>query len=341
MEPLKFEPIYFETLWGGEEWILSPIPGKETMCNGQPLSFYVKELQHRLLGTKVVKQYGNRFPILIKNIKSRQQLSVQVHPNDTIARSKGMHNGKTEMWLVNKCAGDASENRVDKGYHDDADEILVGLSKKISAQHLRTVVYNSVENPNIQKAEESLESLLQRYKAKKGDCFFIPAGTIHSIGAGLDILEIQQASETTYRLYDFNRIDKDGKRRRLDIEDALNCIAPEGEINQGNYSADIINCYANSSAVVTLASCPYFTSIFVDFSRFCRPKCGAENFYHIDNSRYGSFSVIVCIEGSGKLLYNNLSEEYINKGDVLLLPAELGSTDIYSTSNLQLVEVHI
>lgn len=363
MKPLRFEPVSYDYLWGRELWLLSPIAGKESLCNGKPLSAYIAEYKERLLGKRSIRLYGERFPLLIKDIKSRQQLSVQVHPDDQMAHTKGLPNGKSEMWLVKEVCGADLASRVDKGYEDDANQIIVGLNNHLTLKEFETIVRQSVESSDVEIAEQRLESQLRSYKAQKGDCFYIPAGVVHSIGAGLDILEIQQASDTTYRLYDFNRTDKNGKKRELHIEDALCAMGQNGEINSLNFEAKAdcsnskpqyrhseqqrrifstpLNCYSSKSAIVELVRSTHFTANLINFNNFCRPKCGAENFYHIDYSRYGSFSIIVCIEGSGKLLYNSSSEEYINKGDLLLLPAELSSADIYSTSNLQLVEIHI
>ena len=372
MKPLRFEPVSYDYLWGRELWLLSPIAGKESLCNGKPLSAYIAEYKERLLGKRSIRLYGERFPLLIKDIKSRQQLSVQVHPDDQMAHTKGLPNGKSEMWLVKEVCGADLASRVDKGYEDDANQIIVGLNNHLTLKEFETIVRQSVESPDVELAEQRLESQLRSYKAQKGDCFYIPAGVVHSIGAGLNILEIQQASDTTYRLYDFNRTDKNGQKRELHIEDALCAMGKNGEISALNFTEKCnnycnnnsissnnntcvdshseqqrrifsapLNCYSSKSAIVELVRSTHFTANLINFNNFCRPKCGAENFYHIDYSRYGSFSIIVCIEGSGKLLYNSSSEEYINKGDLLLLPAELSSADIYSTSSLQLVEIHI
>lgn len=332
IKPLKFKPVRIGTIWGGEDWILSAMEGRETVCltgddTGVDLSALVAKYGERLVGKRVWKKFGSRFPLLVKYINSRQQLSVQVHPGDEMADRKGLPNGKTEMWYVLEAEEDS--------------ELLLGFSNKEFAQ----IVSNSIQEKDVLKGEKTLEDVLNRFCPKPGDWYFIPAGTVHSIGAGCRILEIQQPSDVTYRLYDFNRVDIEGKRRHLDLEDALDAI--DFDEKQEDLVEIQRNVFDSSAGEVQLARCPHFTSSFINFDSFCRPECGVENFYHLDNTRWGTFTVIVCTAGSGTLYYKEFGSGCIRNsvplkdGDMYLIPAELGAVDIRSTSGLQIVEAHI
>ena len=338
MKPLKFKPVHIGTIWGSEDWILSAMEGRECVCTsddeccrGKNLSELVSEYGERLLGEKVTKRYGNRFPLLVKYINSNQQLSVQVHPGDEMADRKGLPNGKTEMWYVLQA--------------EEESELLLGFSKKFSKKEFAQIVSNSIQEKDVLKGEKTLEDVLNRFCPKHGDWYFIPAGTVHSIGAGCRILEIQQPSDTTYRLYDFNRVDIEGKRRHLDLEDALDAI--DFDEKQEEFVEVQRNVFDSSAGDVQLARCPHFTSSFINFDSFCRPKCGVENFYHLDNTRWGTFTVIVCTGGEGTLFYREFPSGCIrnsiplNNGDLYLIPAEVGAVDIRSAGGLQLVEAHI
>lgn len=321
MRPLKFKPVTIGTIWGSEDWILSAMEGRETVCNGQTLSELVGKYKERLVGKKVWKKFGNRFPMLVKYINSNQQLSVQVHPDDDMAKEKGLPNGKTEMWYVLKAEKDS--------------ELLLGFSKRFTEKEFKAIVHNSIKETDVKKGEKTLEDVLNRFTPKRGDWYFIPGGTVHSIGAGTRILEIQQPSDTTYRLYDFNRVDIEGKRRHLDVKDAMRAI--DFEERQEDFVEKQRNVFDSKSSVVNLASCKHFTSSFINF----------KGLFHLDNTKWGSFTVLVCTEGKGKLLFTQMDGTCIkdsvgfSEGDLYLLPAELGEVELYSENGLQLVEAHI
>lgn len=345
MRPLKFEPVPIGTIWGGEDWILSAMEGRQTIClpggnampednadEGLSLSELVCKYRERLVGQKVWNKYGSRFPLLVKYINSRQQLSVQVHPGDKMADRKGLPNGKTEMWYVLEAKKDS--------------ELLIGFSKRFCKQDFAKIVSNSIQEKDVKKGEKTLEDVLNRFTPKRGDWYFIPAGTVHSIGAGTRILEIQQPSDITYRLYDFNRVDVEGHRRHLDVEDALDAI--DFEETQEEYvevQRNVFDTPASGVNVVPLARCPHFVCNFISFAS--ESKNGIEQFYHLDNSRYESFSVIVCTGGSGTLFYKSLPGSCIrdcisvSDGDLYLIPAELGAVEIRSLDELQIVETHL
>ena len=337
MRPYRFTPVNIATVWGTEEWILSAMEGRQTVC-GCELSALVEKYGARLVGEKVWNRFGNRFPLLIKHINARQQLSVQVHPNDAMAKGKDLPNGKTEMWYVIQAAGDS--------------ELLVGFRKRFTAPEFNRIVANSISEEDVQKGEKTLENVLNRFRPQKGDWYYIPAGTVHSIGAGVKLLEIQQPSDTTYRLYDFNRLDKDGKKRRLDVKDALMAIDFEETLEkevevQRNVFAPLGSPATPTGNVRTepMVSCEYFTTKFLDFTAL--GNSAHPVLYNHDYSDTGSFSVIVCTGGNGKLFFCPVAGSCIKEmlpikdGDLYLLPAELKCVQLQSVSDLQIVEIHI
>lgn len=377
MRPLKFKPVYIGTIWGSEDWILSAMEGRQTVCvegleaeasvvpenfgegAGLSLSALVEKYGARLVGDNVWNMYGNRFPLLIKYINSNQQLSVQVHPGEEMAKKKGLPNGKTEMWYVLDAKPDS--------------ELLLGFSRRFTAPEFRTIVNNSIREKDIAKGERTLEDVLNRFSPKRGDWYFIPAGTVHSIGAGVRILEIQQPSDTTYRLYDFNRVDIEGKRRHLDLEDALKAIdfdeRQEEYIEcQRNVFADAVslkcrdaNLPVKSSlakeddgvakdgdiCITPLARCPHFVSNFLNLGGRNTSSNKTEELFRLDNSSFGTFTVLVCTGGEGTLFYRELPSGCvrngvsIKNGDLYLIPAELGAVDIRPAGGLQIVEAHL
>lgn len=357
MTPIRFNPIKIETLWGNEIWALSGLEGRETAVqsrqsaqdgqnaqSGQDSQLTITELirEHKeaLLGRHVWQRYGERFPLLVKFITAEKQLSVQIHPDDAMAQRKGLPNGKTEMWQVLEATPTAS--------------ILLGFS-----------------TPDVDKKicsdGEALERVLRKYSVRQGDNYFIPAGTIHSIGAGVRILEIQQTSDTTYRLYDFNRIDKNGKKRTLDLEDALEAIHfPSTKATESDASKPVDlhkNVFDASGSVVQLADCEHFTSTHISLSGGSgdqklssdqhhstnRENPTNRNFstnrnqgsYTIDLQAFDSFSIIVATEGEGVINYAQNRSILIKKDDVILLPASLKTVEIQPLTSLQFVETHI
>jgi len=344
MNPLKFRPATIGTIWGSEDWILSAMEGRQAVCisggsvgdescadAGLELSELVSKYRERLVGSKVWARFGERFPMLVKYINSNQQLSVQVHPNDLMAKEKGLPNGKTEMWYVLKAEEDA--------------ELLLGFSKRFSPEEFKEIVNNSIKEKDTKKGEKTLEDVLNRFNPKRGDWYFIPAGTVHSIGAGVKILEIQQPSDTTYRLYDFNRVDIEGKRRHLDLEDAIAAIDFEEKNEECvERQLNVFSHDFSDSPSVELANCEHFASSFINLE-----SDGSEvaRMMSLDNSKWGTFTVIVCTGGSGKLFFRQMPGTCIREsvpvsdGDLYLIPAELGAVELGTDGNLQLVEAHL
>ncbi|MGM9779322.1 MAG: type I phosphomannose isomerase catalytic subunit [Prevotella sp.] len=257
MELFKFEPLLKQTIWGGnkivafkhiqsdlenvgESWEISGVPGDESVVangeyKGKNLNEVLAEMKEKLVGEENYKRFGDRFPLLIKFIDARQDLSIQVHPDDETAHRQGKAMGKTEMWYVMDSDEDAS--------------LKVGLKKKITPEEYARMV-----------EDDTICDALGNYKVKSGDCFFIPAGRIHAICSGSFIAEIQQTSDVTYRIYDYKRKDKDGNYRELHTKEAAEAI---------DYT--VLDDYRTEYTPVKneatqLVSCPLFTTAVYDLT---------------------------------------------------------------------------
>ena len=257
MKPLKFNALLKSTLWGGdkiipfkhlnvsqdnvgESWEISGVPGNETTVSdgpyeGKKLNELVAELKGKLVGEDNYRRFGDEFPLLIKFIDARQDLSIQVHPTDEIARRQGKERGKTEMWYL-------------LGSDENA-TLLCGLKQKITPEEYAKMVEN-----------DTICDAIARYDVKEGDCFFLPAGRIHAIGTGCFLAEIQQTSDVTYRIYDFRRKDKDGNYRQLHTKEAAECINYNVE---ANYRTDYIPA---KNRGIALVQCPYFNTAVYDLN---------------------------------------------------------------------------
>ncbi|SHM96730.1 type I phosphomannose isomerase catalytic subunit [Flavobacterium xinjiangense] len=301
--PLQFEPILKERIWGGEKiktvlhkpitskitgesWELSTVEGDVSVVangewKGKSLTTLIDGFPNEILGTKVHARFGKQFPLLFKYLDAREDLSIQVHPNDELARKRHNSFGKTEMWYVMQADVDA--------------RIIVGFKEKSNpAEYLENL------------KNKTLLSLLDDVKVNAGDVFFLETGTVHAIGAGLVVAEIQQTSDITYRLYDFDRVDAQGKTRELHVDLALEAINYNKIETKKEYSQN-----ANQSN--TVVDCPYFTTNFI-------PLDGV-----ISASKSGeTFTVYMCVEGAFEIMYDNSKLQYA-KGDTVLLPATMNS----------------
>ena len=255
MKPLKFKALLKQTIWGGdkiipfkhlddhlenvgESWEISGVPGNETVIAdgeyaGKKLNELVIEQKDKLVGKANYERFGDEFPLLIKFIDARQDLSIQVHPTDEIAKRQGKERGKTEMWYIMDSDKDA--------------KLYSGLKMQITPEQYKAMV-----------EDDTITDALAQYEVKEDDCFFLPAGRIHAIGTGCFLAEIQQTSDVTYRIYDFKRKDKDGNYRQLHTKEAAECI---------NYTVedDYRTHYEHKkNEGVTLVECPYFTTAVYD-----------------------------------------------------------------------------
>ena len=253
MKILQFQPILKQILWGGdriapfkqlecttpnigESWELSGVAGDETICptmENKSLNTLVTEYKEKLVGEANYKRFGNEFPLLIKFIDARQDLSIQVHPDDATALRQGKMRGKTEMWYLMQSDADA--------------KLYSGLKQQITPDEYKKMVEDG-----------SICDALAQYPVKEDDVFFLPAGRIHAIGAGCFLAEIQQTSDVTYRIYDFKRKDKDGNYRQLHTEEAAEAI---DYTVYDDYRTKYTPCKNQS---VKLVDCPYFTTSVYD-----------------------------------------------------------------------------
>ena len=253
----KFEPLLKQTLWGGdkiipfkhlnetlenvgESWEISGVKDNETIVSegeykGKSLNQLVRELKGKLVGQENYERFGDEFPLLIKFIDARQDLSIQVHPTDEIAHRQGKTRGKTEMWYALESAPGA--------------QLYNGLKQQITPEQYKQMVEN-----------DTITDALARYEVNEGDVFFIPAGRIHAIGAGCFVAEIQQTSDVTYRIYDYKRKDKDGNYRELHTQQASESI---DYTVLPNYRTEY-DLVKNEG--VQIAECPYFTTAVYDLN---------------------------------------------------------------------------
>lgn len=315
--PLTFEPILKERIWGGtklktflnkpifseitgESWEISTVENDVSVVfngafKGKSLNELLDEFPEAILGTKVYRKFGKQFPLLFKYLDAREDLSIQVHPNDVLAKKRHNSFGKTEMWYVMQA--------------DDNAELIVGFKKKSSPEEY----LESLKS-------KSLLSILDTKKVQQGDAFFLETGTVHAIGAGIVIAEIQQTSDITYRIYDFDRVDSNGKSRELHVDLALEAINYDVvEAKRGYYKLK------NSSNAVV--DCPYFTTNFI-------PLDGVINV----SKNKQSFTVYMCVSGDFQIAYHGEKFSY-QKGATVLLPAEM---DVFQISGkATLLEIYI
>ena len=315
--PLQFEPILKERIWGGEKlktilnkpitskitgesWELSAVEGDVSIVangelKGKSLMDLIDETPNEILGTEVYKRFGKQFPLLFKYLDAREDLSIQVHPNDKLAKERHNSFGKTEMWYVTQADADA---RIIVGFKENS-------SKEEYLKHLN---------------DKTLVSILDTVKAKPGDVFFLETGTVHAIGAGLVVAEIQQTSDITYRLYDFDRKDAQGNTRELHVDLALDAINYNKVDTQKKYETK-----TNASNVVV--DCPYFTTNFLPL----------ENKLEVSKSGE-TFTVYMCIEGNFEIEYDGFKQSY-KKGDTVLVPAEINAFIL--NGNASILEIYI
>ncbi|WP_306570541.1 type I phosphomannose isomerase catalytic subunit [Hoylesella nanceiensis] len=320
MQPIKFNPLLVQTLWGGEKiipfkhlnsdltqvgesWEISGVKGNETVVSegefkGKKLNELVDELKGKLVGEANYKRFGNDFPLLIKFIDARQELSIQVHPTDELAQKRGKLRGKTEMWYIM----DSDENA----------KLRAGMKEKITPEQYKQMVEN-----------DTITEAIAEYKVKEGDCFFLPAGRIHSIGTGCFLAEIQQTSDVTYRIYDFKRKDKDGNYRELHTEEAAECIDYNVEPNYRTEYTPVKN------EGVALVECPYFTTAVYDLNE---PMT-------LDYSELDSFVILIGLKGSGEITDNEGNTATLCEGETILIPAT--TSEVKVTGNIKFLETYV
>lgn len=320
--PLTFKPILKSVIWGGsqicpfkgitpteegvgESWELSHVDDNfsvvaEGGLANKSLDELIKECGKELVGGKVMERFGSRFPLLIKFIDARDNLSIQVHPDDELAKVRHNSFGKTEMWYVIK---------ADKGA-----SLYSGFSQQIDKEEY----VKRVENNTIM-------DVLKKYDVSEGDVFFLPAGRVHAIGAGCFIAEIQQTSNITYRIYDYNRKDKNGNTRELHTELAKDAI------DYTLYPDYRTHYKAHTNATVNLADCKYFTTNLIELDTVM-----VRDFEELD-----SFVVYICMEGSATLRDSNGYEIRIHQGQTALIPANNKTVAIIPAPKAKFLEAYI
>ena len=312
MQPIKFQPLLKQTLWGGdkivtfkhldsqlenvgESWEISGVKDNETIVKegplkGKSLNEVVAELKDRLVGKENYQRFGDEFPLLIKFIDARQDLSIQVHPNDEIAHKQGKPHGKTEMWYLMESEPGA--------------KLYCGLKKQITPDQYKEMVDN-----------DTICDALAQYEVKEGDCFFLPAGRIHAIGPGCFLAGIQQTSDVTYRIYDYKRKDKNGNYRELHTKLAAESINYQVENDYRTHYVGRLN------KGVSLVQCPYFCTAVYDLNE---PMT-------LDYSELDSFVILIGLKGEGKIIDNEGNEVSIMAGDTLLIPATTETLSVSGT----------
>lgn len=314
----KFKPILKSMIWGGEKiipykgldselkqvgesWEISGVKDNESVIDGgaddgMTLPALIARDGAKLLGKANHERFGEEFPLLIKFIDARQDLSIQVHPNDEQAWERHQSKGKTEMWYV-----------VDA---DPGSSLRSGFAKQVTPEEYEASI-----------ADNTITDLLAEYDIHAGDLFFLPAGRIHSIGAGAFIAEIQQTSNITYRIYDFNRVDANGNPRELHTEQSKAVI---------DYSVqpDYRTHYeAADDKRVELVSCPYFTTSLYNLTKE----------QTIALADLDSFVIVICTEGSGTITDDKGESVTMKQGETILVPATAASLNVTPNGKMKIL----
>ncbi len=320
--PLKFKTIYKDKIWGGhkietylhkdfgslpncgETWEISGVKSDVSVVangelEGESLAELLEKFQHQLVGQKVYDHFGNIFPLLVKFIDANDDLSIQVHPNDELAKKRHNSFGKTEMWYVIEA--------------DPGSTLITGFNQPVNEQ-----IYLDRFNSG------HLMDILNREQVNAGDVFFLPAGRVHTIGKGLLIAEIQQTSDITYRIYDFDRVDDKGNKRELHTEEAL------AAIDYKFYPEYKTKYQSEKNETVKLVKCPYFTTNLLDFT-----ENTSKNYAGLD-----SFVIHVCIEG--EYIIESDNKQYpVKMGECILLPKTIDSIELKTTTGFKILESYI
>ncbi|SFI50595.1 type I phosphomannose isomerase catalytic subunit [Olleya namhaensis] len=317
--PIKFNPILKEKIWGGnklgnllgkdtdkdnvgESWEISDVNGNVSVVSngvykGTNLKALIATHEATLLGSDNFAHFGYNFPLLIKFLDAKTDLSVQVHPDNKMAKKHHNSFGKTEMWYIM----DSDENA----------DIVLGLKDKT----VNPEVLNHINADNV-------DAVFNREQVKKGDSFFIPAGKIHAIGAGVLAAEIQQTSDVTYRVYDWDRTDDSGQKRELHTKLAEQATKQFDSNGKADYALQ-----PNTSA--SLVNCEYFTTNILDIT----------NHQVKDYSSIDSFIIFMCVEGQVDITAG-LHTETVKMGETILIPANAKEV-AFNSDNAKLLEVFV
>lgn len=323
--PLKFKPRIKERIWGGsailtkrasaaarlakdrpygESWDLSSVKGDVSVVangflKGNNLEEIIEVYMGELVGEAHFERFGLEFPLLIKYLDCCDRLSVQVHPDDALAEERHGSYGKTEAWYIADCKPGAAIYLGFKNLSLTREEYIAAVS------------------------ESRLEELLNRVEVKRGDLFFIPAGTVHALGAGIEVVEVQQTSDITYRIYDWDRVDASGKSRELHTALAVDAIDFEAD-------ADLLRKPYELAAggEAKAIDSPFFTMTLHDVA-------GSKT---LDRSALDSFIVYIALSGSLRIIADGV-EEQLAEGELVLIPAEMN--EVVFEGNARVMEVYI
>ncbi|MEO6521117.1 MAG: type I phosphomannose isomerase catalytic subunit [Mucilaginibacter sp.] len=320
--PLKFKTIYKDKIWGGqkiktylgkdfgnlpncgETWEISGVKSDVSVVSsgalqGESLADILEKYKDQLVGKKVYDRFGNIFPLLVKFIDANDWLSIQVHPDDELAKKRHNSFGKTEMWYIIES--------------DPGSTLIAGFNQELD------------EKKYLEKFNSGhLEDILNKEEANADDVFFLPAGRVHTIGKGLLLAEIQQTSDITYRIYDFDRVDDKGNKRELHTEEALAAI----DYKQYPDYKTRYNPVKNED--VHLVTCPYFTTNVMDFTE------GTTK----DYSNLDSFVIHVCVAGAYTITHAGNTYN-VKMGECILLPNTVNNIIISTTTGFKILESYI
>lgn len=320
--PLKFTPIFKHKIWGGrklhsllnkdvasgdigESWEISGVQDNVSVVSngflqGNSLQELIEVYMGDLVGDAVYEKFSIEFPLLVKFIDANEILSVQVHPDDKVAKERHQAYGKTEMWYIVQAEKNA--------------ELIIGFNEPVSKEKYIEAL-----------ADNKLEDILNKEKVQKGDCFFLPAGCIHTIGAGILVAEIQQTSDITYRIFDWDRTDKDGNKRELHTDLAVDAI-------DFDYSEEYKQSYETvKNQSNELVACPYFTTNIIEL----------DTEKNIDYSLLDSFVIYMCVEGGLEVETSAEKKVLLSKGESLLIPAIIDSVKLHVDKYAKILEVYI
>jgi mannose-6-phosphate isomerase len=321
--PLKFKPIFKDKIWGGQKirtvlnmdysplpncgevWVLSGVEGDETtikngFLEGNELNEIVEVYMGDLVGDRIFQKFGNEFPILIKFIDANDWLSIQVHPDDDLARKRHNSQGKSEMWYILDAEKDA--------------QLISGFSKEVNKDDYQKHLEN-----------HTLKEILNFEKVSKGDVYYMPAGRVHALGPGVLLAEIQQTSDITYRIYDWDRIDEKGMQRELHTELALDAI--DFQV-QKDYKT---NYKPAKNETIKVVESPHFITSFITLTKAVRK----------DFSKMDSFIIYICVKGSAVLKCDEGEIYPFGIGEVMLVPAVINSLEIHPAPHCDLLEVYL
>jgi len=321
--PMEFAPIFREKIWGGQKikskfgfdigglencgelWSLSGYPEEQSIISngfleGNELNELVEIYMDDLVGGSVYEKYSNVFPILVKILDAEDWLSIQVHPDDELAQKRGLGGGKTEMWYILNADPDS--------------QLIAGFGKKVN------------EHAYLQKIQDKkLTEIMNFEKVKKDEVFFMPSGRVHALGPGILLAEIQQTSDTTYRIYDWDRVDKEDKGRELHLKEAMEAIDFELYDNYKTPYTSKLN------ATREIVNTPFFTTNVIEINKGIKK----------DYSELDSFVILLAIEGKFAYVDAEGHRGSLKAGQSLLIPAIINEISIYPESHCKILEVYI